>query len=229
MNATGGGLRVLTKRNPYFSDDPQIVIFNLDAESMCFTEVHGSPEALIGFTAARWVEPGFWPARIHPDDRTEALKFCLDCTNQKRDHELEYRVVHANSDVLWIHEIVEFDRNRPENNTATGYIMNITDRVAQESDVREVLGLKEELFRVVLEDISHPVNKISNFGEMLERHLSAQGDDVGSDFAVGLREGLEELDGLVERLQKAGRKSEESFDELAQTLASLRSDRSVRS
>ena len=160
--------------------------------------------------------------------RSDALAFCLDCTNHRRDHELEYRVVHADGHVLWIHEIVEFDRANPDNAIATGYILNITDRVAQESDVREALGLKEELFRVVLEDISHPVNKISNFGEMLERHLATQGDDVGSDFAVGLREGLQELDGLVERLQKAGRDRNFSFEELSQTLASLRDDRSDR-
>ncbi len=84
------------------------------------------------------------------------------------------------------------------------------------------------MFRIVLEDISHPMNKISNFGEMLERHLSTQGDDVGSDFAVGLREGLQELDGLVERLQKAGRNRDTSFEELSQTLASLRREVSGR-
>ncbi len=229
MNASGAGLRVLTKRNPYFSGDPQIVIFKLDADSMRFTEIHGSPDELIGYPATQWVEPGFWPARIHPDDRSDALAFCLDCTNHRRDHELEYRVVHADGRVLWIHEIVEFDHANADSTTANGYIMNITDRVAQESDVREALGLKEELFRVVLEDISHPVNKISNFGEMLERHLSTQGDAVGSDFAVGLREGLQELDTLVERLQKAGRNQDFSFEELSRTLAGLRSDGSDRS
>ncbi len=228
MNATGSGLRVLTKRNPYFSDDPQLVIFKLDASTMCFTEVHGSPEELIGFPAARWIEPDFWPARIHPDDRADALEFCFACTTDRREHELEYRVVHANGSVVWVHEIVEFDDSSPESTIATGYIMNITDRVAHESDIREVLGLKEDLFRIVLEDISHPMNKISNFGEMLERHLSTQGDDVGSDFAVGLREGLQELDGLVERLQKAGRNRDTSFEELSQTLASLRREVSGR-
>ena len=163
------------------------------------------------------------------DDREAALKFCLECTTRRQEHELEYRVVHADGSVVWVHEIVKFDPTQPDDNVATGYIMNITHRVAQERDVQDALGLKDALFRVVLEDIGHPVNKISSFGEMLERHLATQGDDVGSDFAVGLREGLQELDGLVERLRHAGSQSDTNFDDLTQTLASLRKSPSDRS
>ncbi|MEL7153596.1 MAG: PAS domain-containing protein [Pseudomonadota bacterium] len=226
MNTTGAGLRVLNKRNPYFSEDPQIVIFKLDTTDMRFIEVHGSPEALVGYPNEQWTESGFWPGRLHPDDREAAAEFCANCSQLRQEHELEFRVIRADGAVIWVHEIVKFEEADPDSPIATGYIMNITNRVAHEEDVREVLGLKDELFRVLLEDISLPVNKISNFGEMLERHLATQGDDVGSDFAVGLREGLQELDGLVQRLQKAGRNADTSFEELSRTLAALRSDRS---
>ena len=222
MNAVSSGLRVLTKRNPYFSDDPQIVVFKLDANTMSFTEVHGSPEKLIGFSADRWLEPDFWPTRIHSDDREDALKFCLMCSEERRDHELEYRVVNAEGDVVWVHEIVEFDQDAGNEAMATGYIMNISNRVRQEQDVKEVLGMKDELFRVVMEDIGQPMTKISSFGDMLERHLSSIGDDVGSDFAVGLREGLQELAELVDGLTDAGRKSQASFDQIAEKMAQLR-------
>lgn len=221
MNIPGSGLRVVSKRNPYFSEDPQIVIFKLDTREMRFTEVHGNAQALIGYPDDDWTESGFWPGRIHPDDREAAAEFCANCSQLHQEHELEFRVIHADGRIVWVHEIVKFDEQDPTNPIATGYLMNITHRVAQENDVRKVLGLKDELFRVVLQDISDPVNKISNFGEMLERHLATQGDHVGSDFAVGLREGLQELDGLVQQLQRAGRRDPSSFEELSETLATL--------
>ena len=221
MDTSAEGLRVLSKRNPYFSGDPQIVVFKLDAETATFLEVHGNAEQLLGFSSNNWLEPGFWPPRIHPDDRDAALKFCVRCTEQRQDHELEYRVIHADGSVVWIHEIVEFNPDDPEGAVASGYIMNITHRVQHESDVRKALGLKEELFRVVVEDLNQPVRKIANFGDMLMRHLSAQGDDVGSDYAIGLREGLQELGALIDGLQRAGRDEGASYEELSERLASL--------
>ncbi len=220
MVTSGGRLRELKKQNPYFSGDPQLVVFSLDAATMRFTEVHGNPVGLIGFPAEHWLDRDFWPARIHPEDRAAALEFCVRCTGERRGHELEYRVLHADGRVLWVHEIVEFGDD--DQDVATGYIMNITRRVQQEQDVHRALGLKEELFRVVVEDLSQPVNKISSFGDMLERHLAIQGDDVGSDYAVGLREGLQELDAMISGLQSIEAGSDVGYDELAARLAALR-------
>lgn len=220
METSADGLRVLTGRNPYFSGNPQLVIFKMDADTLSFLEVHGSPEGLSGFSIENWFEPCFWPGRVHPDDREAALKFCAECSKDRRDHELEFRIVRQDGEVRWVHEIVEF--SDPEaSSIGTGYIMDITRRVAQEADVRSVIGLKEELFRVVVEDINQPVRKIANFGDMLVRHLSAQGDDVGSDYALGLREGLQELGTLIEGLQRAGRNGDANFHELAEKLATL--------
>lgn len=220
MVTSGGGLRELKKQNPYFSGDPQLVVFSLDAATMRFTEVHGNPVGLIGFPAEHWLDRDFWPARIHPEDRGTALEFCMSCTNDRRGHELEYRALHADGRVLWVHEIVEFGDD--DTDIASGYIMNITRRVQQEQDVHKMLGLKEALFRVVVEDLSQPVNKISSFGDMLERHLAMQGDDVGSDYAVGLREGLQELGEMISGLQGIEANSEVNFDELSDRLAALR-------
>ncbi|MEM9061483.1 MAG: PAS domain-containing protein [Pseudomonadota bacterium] len=229
MTASGEGLRVLTKRNPYFSQDPQIVIFKLDPATRSFTEVHGSPEALVGHAPARWLEAGFWPAMLHPDDREEAQQLSAICTGAVHDHALEYRVVHADGQVVWIHEIVGGATKEDRTGLLTGYLMNITNRVAHERDVHEALGMKDELLRVVSQELSQPVNKITDFGDLLMRHLSKQGDDVGSDYAIGLREGVEELTKLVDGLLKSGQIGGRGYDEVMQSLAALRDEASDRS
>lgn len=227
MDVADSRLRIFTKRNPYFQEDPQIVTFQLDVAAMRFKEIEGSPVELTGFATDDWLADGFWPGRIHPDDRDAALGFCQQCAEQRRDHELEYRIVHKDGRTVWVHEIVCFNDNLRENSLAVGYIMNITPRVLQERDVAKVMDLKDELFRVVLEDLTQPVNKISNFGAMLERHLASQGDDVGSDYAVALREGLQQLGGLIAGLQSVGQDTKIDFDELSNRLAGLRSQSSL--
>ena len=214
-------VRVLEKRNPYFSEDPRIVVFTLDPQTMAFTQVGGSPEALLGYPLADWLVPDFWPQRIHPEDRQAALAFCLNQTGAIVDHELEYRVINADGETRWVHEIVEFGS---EPGSAKGYIMDITQRVAQEADVQGALTLRTQLLRVVAEELSQPVNEISGFSTMLERHLSAQHDDVGSDIAIGMRSGIEKLGAVLDQLREIALNGELDYEELSSALSRLRVD-----
>ena len=211
-------MRILSKRNPYFSDDPNIVVFELDPETMSFVSVHGNAEALLGFPLEAWMHPDFWSERVHPKDRDEAMDFCKRCIDERRDHELEYRVKDAFGETKWIHEILEFG---PERNVVRGYIMDITQRVAQETDIQHTLDLKEELLRIVTEELSFPVNEISGYSTMLERHLSAQGDDVGSDFVIGVRTGVEKLKALIEQLRQVPDSGDVDFDRMSRGTQAL--------
>ena len=216
-----GGMRILTKRNPYFSDDPNIVVFELDPATMQFLSVNGNVEALMGFPREAWMTPTFWPDRVHPDDRDEVMAFCLACIEDKRDHELEYRVVDAAGDTKWVHEIMEFGPAEPGKAALRGYIMDISQRVAQETDIKNALAMRDELLRIVSEELSYPVNEISGFSTMLERHLSAQRDDVGSDYVIGVRAGVERLKGLIEQLRNAPDDDSLDFEQISRELARL--------
>lgn len=214
-------VRVLEKRNRYFSEDPRIVVFSLDPETMAFTQVGGSPEALLGYPHADWLMPDFWPQRIHPEDREAALAFCMSQTGAITDHELEYRVINADGETRWVHEIVEFG-SKP--GIGKGYLMDITQRVAREADAQGALTLRTQLLRVISEELSQPFNEISGFSTMLERHLSAQHDDVGSDIAVGMRSGIEKLGTLLDQLREIALKGQLDCEELSSTLSRLHVD-----
>ena len=216
-------MRILTKRNPYFSDDPNIVVFELDPGSMEFLSVGGNAEALMGFPVDVWMKPEFWPDRIHPDDREDVMTFCARCVEEKRDHELEYRVVDAAGDTKWVHEIMEFGPGAPGQGALRGYLMDITRRVAQESDIRDALAMRDQLLRIVSEELSYPVNEISGFSTMLERHLSAQRDDVGSDYVIGVRDGVERLKGLIEQLRNAPEGERMDFEMVSRKIAGMSS------
>lgn len=223
MDSTGTGFRVLEKLNPYFSADPKIVAYRLDPKTLDFSEVKGSPEQLLGFPVDQWFRPKFWCGRVHPEDRQAAYDFLVAWAEARRDHELEYRMLDAAGRTLWVHDIVEVRGEPPQETEIRGVLIDISDRVAHEADVKKALSLKNELFRIVAEELAQPVRSISAYGEMLERHLASQGDDVGSDYAIGLREGVQRLDELLIQLMRIAQNGDMSFDEMNACLAGIRS------
>ena len=60
-------MRIIDKRNPYFSADPKLVVWRMDPVTMDFTEVAGNVEQLMGFPRSAWFESGFWVDRIHEE------------------------------------------------------------------------------------------------------------------------------------------------------------------
>lgn len=222
MSASEQGLRVYSTKDPYFSADPKIVVFHLDISTMTFIDISGSAVDLLGFPLDRWNEPGFWPDRIHPDDREAALAFCAECTRDKVDHALEYRVIAADGQTVWIYETVDFTDDSLDENIIRGFIVDVSKRVQHEADVRAALVLRDQLLEVVTHKISEPLNTISSFAIMLERHLAQQSDHVGSDYAVGMRGGIEQLSDVTRRLVRAAQKNDLGFEETNRQLDALR-------
>lgn len=61
--------------------------------------------ARLGFPAARWEgEPALWHELLHPADRERVLKM----RSERRDHTIEYRVLAADGETVWLRESVRF-------------------------------------------------------------------------------------------------------------------------
>jgi PAS domain S-box-containing protein len=89
------------------------IVWEMDLAAFRFTFVSERAEHLLGYPARRWVdEPGFWQdVLLHPDDRQWAVDFCRAATAESRDYELEYRVVRADGEVLWLRDLVRVVRD----------------------------------------------------------------------------------------------------------------------
>ena len=99
--------------------------------------------------------------------------------------------------------------------------MDIIRWVAQESDIWYVLVMRAQLLRIVSEELSYPVNEISGFSTMLERYLSAQHDDVGSDYVIGVRTGVEQLKGLIDQLRHAPEGGSLDFEQISREISEM--------
>lgn len=86
--------------------DAKIILWECALPGPVFTYVSPQAESILGFPLDQWLEPGFWVARIHPDDREAAIEYCSERTRLGLDHEFEYRLVAADGRAVWIRDIV---------------------------------------------------------------------------------------------------------------------------
>lgn len=219
------GFRVLGSRDSRGGGERRIVAYSLDPQTLAVSDIAGDAEELFGFPREEWRRPDFFMDHLHPDDRTAARAFRRDWVRDRRSHELQYRLIDAAGRVRWVHDILEVRADGRGGQDMRGVLLDITQRIAGDSDVSKALRLRDELLRIVAEELARPVRTISGYGDMLGRHLSAQHDHVGSDYAIGIREGVQRLDAVIARLLRVAQSGEMSLDEMNESLAAIRMPR----
>ena len=127
------------------------IVWEADAETFRFLFVSPQAERILGYPAARWLEPGFWAAHIHAEDREWAMAFCAAATTQQRAHDFDYRMVAADGRVVWLHDVVTVivEDGRPAR--LRGAMFDITERKRS----RQALEDSERELRATFQLSSH--------------------------------------------------------------------------
>lgn len=66
-------------------------------------------------------------ARIHLDDSERVLSIKREKTARREDHRLEYRMLHASGETLWVRDTIKFLTDEQGNTKILGLLVNITD------------------------------------------------------------------------------------------------------
>jgi PAS domain S-box-containing protein len=104
------------------------IVWEADARTFQFTFVSEQAERLIGFPVEKWLEPGFWAAHIHQDDRDATTEYCVTSTRQGLNHDFEYRMLAADGRVVWLRDIVTVLVEQGAPRLLRGIMVDITDR-----------------------------------------------------------------------------------------------------
>jgi PAS domain S-box-containing protein len=121
------------------------VIWQADAESWRFTYVTPQAIRLLGFPLEQWYEKDFWVSHIHLDDRQRAMETCLTRSQTTEDFDFEYRMIRSSGEIVWVHDIVNCQRNAHGLSQLRGLMLDITERKRSEQAIRE----SEERFRTM--------------------------------------------------------------------------------
>jgi PAS domain S-box-containing protein len=118
---------------------------------------------MLGYPTARWIdEPTFWADHIHPDDRAWCVAFCIRATAERRDHEMEYRMIAADGRVVWLHDRVSLVLEDGRVSKLRGIMTDVTARKEVEAsladlrrEVDESHALLDTLFRTAPIGLAH--------------------------------------------------------------------------
>jgi len=134
---TNVALRESEEKYRQLIENTNLIAWELDLATWRFTYVSPQIEKLLIYPAEDWLSDGFWVDHLHPDDRDEAVDFCVTETERGEDHEFEYRMITADGHVVWLRHIVSlvFEDDQPVG--LRGFMIDITERKRTEEKLHE--------------------------------------------------------------------------------------------
>ncbi|AYN08655.1 bifunctional diguanylate cyclase/phosphodiesterase [Pseudomonas putida] len=192
------------------------IAWEADANDFTYSYVSPHAEDLLGYPLSDWLRPGFWRSILHPEDALWAQAYCDSETAAGRDHSLDYRVIRADGQPLWIRNIVSMIEHGHQP-VMRGLMIDISETKRTE----DALRLSEQKFASVFQQCPdilliarHSDGCLLEVNEAFEEQIGLPSDQVIGRTATDLDlwgvEGSGPL--LLERLHQGGiRNLEMSF------------------
>ncbi|WP_198674806.1 EAL and GGDEF domain-containing protein [Rhodoferax ferrireducens] len=123
------------------------IVWEADAATFVFNYVSGNAERILGYPVTDWLEPGFWADHIDPQDRDQAIQYCVACTGRLEDHNFEYRFITQDGRTVWLRDIVKVVEENGRPRWLRGLMIDITASKQSVATLRE----NEERWKLALE------------------------------------------------------------------------------
>lgn len=115
------------------------IVWEAAAGDLKFTFVSEQAERILGYPIREWLDDAdFWPRHIHPDERDEIVRYCLEATQRKENHTFEYRMLAADGRIVWIRDIVAYIEVPDRPAMLRGIMLDITALKQAEAQSRQM-------------------------------------------------------------------------------------------
>lgn len=111
------------------AEDVVIVRWEVDPPTLRFTDVDATAVDLLGFPTERWYEAGFWESAIFEADRKRVVDYCIAETRRGRSHAVEYRMVGAQGQIVWVHDAITVEMDGANVARVHGILLDISRRM----------------------------------------------------------------------------------------------------
>lgn len=112
------------------------VVWEADPETQQFTFVSPQAESWLGYPLSAWTNFAKWSRWVHPEDRKRVNQATEQAISTGIDHNLEYRIVGAQGQVLWLQELVSVEVQDGRTTRLHGIMFDISERKRSEEELR---------------------------------------------------------------------------------------------
>ncbi|MDM8564670.1 PAS domain S-box protein [Candidatus Halobeggiatoa sp. HSG11] len=103
------------------------IVWEADPATLQFTFISKQAEHLTGYKLTNWLNPNFWPERIHPDDRNDILKHRKQAIKHQQNNISEYRLITKNNFDIWVKDLVNIEVKNEQVVKLYGVMFDITE------------------------------------------------------------------------------------------------------
>ncbi len=182
-------LRESEERLRMLLETVHVIPWTADATTWEFTYVGPQAVDVLGYAIERWYEPTFWVNHIHPDDVDWALSYCEEQSSINTRYEFEYRMLTADGNIVWLHDLVAVVREDGKPTMLRGFMIDITarkqaeaERIEAESEALEHRERLAHLSRVhmlgematgIAHEVNQPLTAVSTYTQACRRMIEA--------------------------------------------------------
>lgn len=156
----------------------QTIVWQYDVSRDVFTYISPAIEDLIGMSRERlYTESGLWFNLAHPEDGDWARAFCATATMHRKDHDFEYRMVHADGRIVWVRDIVTVVLDDDGSVAGLeGMIVDMTEHKRLEAEV----ALRAHELEMVFELLGGVYYRVDRSGVITSTSVSAHTSDAAA-------------------------------------------------
>jgi PAS domain S-box-containing protein len=151
-------------------DEIGAIVWEGDPQTYAFTYVSSAAERLLGYPASRWIdEPTFWLEHIHPDDREWVVDHCREHTARLEEHELDYRMIAASGQVVWLRDVVRVEGEGGRPVRSVGVMVDVTSLKHAEERAEQAaaqLALGEAQWRSLVNGVPDRIALLDEHGRV---------------------------------------------------------------
>jgi PAS domain S-box-containing protein len=147
----------------HLSESIDAIIWRFDLKNDKWLYVSPQCEKMLGYAPHEWTNFKWWVDSIHPDDQTWATEFCINQTKFGNNHDFEYRLIHKNGNIVWVHDSVGVEMVGNEPAYIYGIMNDITERKLTDAKLKE----SEEFSRYLLQTIPFGMDIVDENGTVL--------------------------------------------------------------